>query len=210
MKKFFAILGVAVLMMSVLCFSASAADVSTGDEVITGYDNFQYISGWKYKYHWDLEDEDNIYRYIIYTDNASIVPKSPTFRGSTGYYVFVVQNDTSSGFIQEYKYEKSTDRWYKLSSHSGGTEKHYTLYSDTITFLRADVDVLDDNGNVFFPPASPTTELEVAVREMTVETLGTEIPKLSPTVLTLVLCGVGCLALLIGLKILPKVLYKFL
>lgn len=85
-------------------------------------------------------------------------------------------------------------------SKSGSVEISYT---PTSSMVDSSIDIYDESGELFFPqPRTLEMVIRRGLREM--------VTVLRRTVLTLVLCGVGCLASLIGSEVLLKVSRRFL
>lgn len=227
MKKIIISLSLVALIVSLLSFSVSAADYgeeeAVSDMFIKGtegtfnasYDSFQYIKGWKKHYTYDFMVEmftgqKILHRYVLYTD-SDIEPSEPVFSTADGLATFKVQNMTGNGFWKEYtlhNYGLSSEQWTIGGSHSGSSS--YDYYFSTFKhndIVSASTNILDVAGKVLFTatPVVTGTALEKAVKM----SLNLEIQKVVRTITILVLCGVGCLALLISLPLLKKVFYHF-
>ena len=95
--------------------------------------------------------------------------------------------------------------WYNASfSYNGSTSSTLKSISSKDEILDSNYDVIctDDNTTFFHQPT--------LLRRLLSQVAPTLEPTTTQTVLTLVLCGVGLMALLVGLHLLPKVLAKFL
>lgn len=90
------------------------------------------------------------------------------------------------------------------SSYGGGTASNLKSITSKDEILDSNYDVIcsDDNTTFFHQPT--------LLRRLLSQVAPTLEPTTTQTVLTLVLCGVGLMALLVGLHLLPKVLVKFL
>ena len=98
-----------------------------------------------------------------------------------------------------------TYSWYNSkSSHDGSTGSNLKSITSKDEILDSNYDVIcsDDNSTFFHQPT--------LLRRLLSQVAPTLEPTTTQTVLTLVLCGVGLMALLVGLHLLPKLLAKFL
>lgn len=129
----------------------------------------------------------------FFDDNKFVEDKS--LLGAGHYYY------TRKSFIQyEYSFSKNT---YVIIDKSSESNYIYTSGFNSIIYSTVDIISSDDN-SVFFQ--KPLTLLE-RLLNLVQPNLG---EKITGDLGILTTCGIGCLALLIGLSLLPKVLYKFL
>lgn len=125
------------------------------------------------------------------------------------------KNGSMHGFYNDYSASNyAFSKFYKLVD---GEWKSYSnrYFSDfsNFKFLYSDVDIYDVNQDaqtrtLVFP--LPPVPLYQTVGEVTTEATAEEVASLGTVILTLTIIAVSCLALLIGLKLLPKVLSRFL
>lgn len=150
---------------------------------------------------------------IIYNDYYT----SPNFYyASNDNYVhlyFRSKGNTYGGPVIEF-YNLSGDSWLLSNTNSSGESQPYYNLTDDFAFYysTADVGYFDPSaGGMQAEPFFPLTVPQVPLWETVLET--TEANKnllnQNKTMLTLTLCGVGLIALLIGLSLFGKVLSRF-
>lgn len=162
----------------------------------------------------------------------SNLPELPENNGSDSYVVYeyhkgvgllIIDGSDKSGYHVEYKGDNrlyvTVDHdwylhWYHLEDNEWVFETTYNETANRIvdfgmgtfySFLYSDIDIYDEEGELFFP-----LPLAEEIRGVAEETLTAEIPELNKMVLVVVLCGVGCLALVTSLVLFRKVLPNFL
>lgn len=129
----------------------------------------------------------------FFDDNKFVADKS--FAGA-GKYFF-----TRKSFINyEYSYSKST---YLIIDNSFESNYVYTYGFNDIIYSTVDI-ISADDGSVFFQ--RPLTLLEQLLNPVQEQMGG----KIMADLGILTVCGIGCLALLVGCSLVPKVLYRFL
>lgn len=100
-----------------------------------------------------------------------------------------------------YEYSSSLNTYVKSSINSDSVSSYISSTNDIVY---SSVDLVDSKDNsIFFD--NPT--LLKQLLNLVPQGVGN---KITADLGTLTVCGIGCLALLIGLSLLPKVLYKFL
>lgn len=123
----------------------------------------------------------------------------------------LLSNDTSAGRqfnYSIYSYAKDSTDWNRMTYGEAKYEL-YLNFSTGYDLLESTRDIYYKDGSIFFqvPPAG-------TLAEAIMEVVKAEIPatqnNLMKTMSTVVLCGVGCLALLISLVLLVKVLRRYL
>lgn len=105
-----------------------------------------------------------------------------------------------------FNYKLVGDSWSMLSNSVEAVSSFYMINSDDVVY--SSVDILDTDGNLFFgvPPAT----LEAQIMAMVAETIPDLQTDLMTKITTIVPYGIGCLALLISLVLLVKVLRRYL
>lgn len=181
----------------------------------------------------------NCFAAANYTDVTSLINKRyyayVVFTLMNGdYTVRVIESDTKDVIdsVTFYRTRSTKMLMFKTGSHAvnvnqyifrnGAWELTSTTYIEAntqkqlesltySTFYESTKDVLySDNGEVFFQLTLP----EKGLLETTLEMITTETPEVGTKVVaqmrTILLCGVGCLALLITLPLLVRVLRRYL
>lgn len=104
-------------------------------------------------------------------------------------------------------YNSSSDEWTKISE-SNCTVSNGSYFGKAERLYWCNFDIYNQEGNVLyyegdlnFPPAPPLAEV---IQEVVEEHLPTMVTKVVGAMKVLVPCGVGCLALLVGLKLFGK------
>ena len=135
---------------------------------------------------------DNDFKYfIVFTNGDYILSTEPlTTYNASGYCYF-----RSSGSYKLYRND------VLLQSGYGGSSNFYNVSSSS-DIQSSNYDIYF-NDELFFQQPTLLSLLLNPVPEVVGEKITTDLA-------TLTICGVGCLALLIGLSLFPKVLYKFL
>ncbi len=123
---------------------------------------------------------------VFFTDDNVLYYRSGGIEGHCSYLLSYVFSET--------------DNCYYFSDSS---EMNFMNMDSTDDLLLSNVDFIYDN-KVFFQ--RPLTLLERLLNPVQSQ-MG---EKITADLGTLTVCGIGCLALLIGLSLFPKVLYKFL
>lgn len=136
---------------------------------------------------------DSNYKYfVVFDDDRYIVSSEQLYVEQRGdYYYF-------SSF-SAYKFYSSDD---VLFDSSDSPYKYIISVPHSSSIKRSNYDIYCDN-SLFFRQTPLLTLLLNPVRTQMGE-------KVVGDMAILTVCGIGCLALLIGLSLLPKVLYKFL
>lgn len=202
-NKFVKILVVALAVMIVFVSSCVSAFALSDEYASKDFYKSDYIQSFlksdthfneqisKYKYFivkaFFNSDNDEYFIKVFFT-NDNVLYKSTT--GSPA---------GRCSYLLEYKYLKP-DNCYRYSDSSNMSEMMFYTKDD---LLLSNVDFIYDN-KVFFQ--RPLTLLE-RLLNLVQPNLG---EKITGDLGILTTCGIGCLALLIGLSLLPKVLYKFL
>lgn len=185
--KKFIVVALAVLFVVVSsCVSAFAADDNlTYDQVVSKW-GIKYDTS-KYPYYVLIRDTDKIsYKLIIsQRQNAVYVTNGFAFAGSGITYSCFVSNGS-----------------YICNTHNNSASTSLGRLSE-LTFLSSNYDVkYEGKDEVFFQQPTLLQQLLSLVPGAG--------EKITADLGILTICGIGCLALLIGLSLLPKVLYKFL
>ena len=185
--KKYVVVALAILCVVVSsCVSAFAADDNlTYDQVVSKW-GIKYDTS-KYPYYVLIRDTDKIsYKLIIsQRQNAVYVTNGFAFAGSGITYSCFVSNDS-----------------YICNTHNNSSSTSLGRLSE-LTFLSSNYDVkYDRKDDVFFQQPTLLSQLLSLVPGAG--------EKITGDLGILTTCGIGCLALLIGLSLLPKVLYKFL
>lgn len=170
-------------------------------------------------------EEDGLPPYTTQSENSKIIIyKTATDTAIIDVYDYfsdveaIVDTDDSGKYTalyfnvgSTYKYKIAVlngNQWEvgNVNSHSSGKT---LILTGQFQVLYSDINGYTNSGELVFPqPPIPLAEeiRGIAEKVLTVETM----PKLNKTVLQVVLCGVGCLALLISLPLLRKTLGIFL
>lgn len=136
----------------------------------------------------DYSESLDTYTLIYFNDEAWNV----VYQGGR-YLKFYGQNGDFDKHMQVFKLYSSSNDWEAYTSYEGGTRS----FDSGTTFLASTIDIYTDEDQLVFPP--PRTLQEVLVEEPQVL-----MDKVVGVMKTLVVCGVGCLALLIGLNLLRR------
>lgn len=208
-NKFVKILVVALALISV--FVSSCVSAFALDDKYSSVDVFQadYVKSFlesdstfkkysvKSKYYFvscSIGGSDEIPRYFL---NVKFFDDNKFWNDTSGLGMHC--ND-----ILNYEYNKSLNSFV----NTGVVEGNRSLYNISPSFsdvIYSTVDIINSaDGSVFFQ--RPLTLLE-RLLNLVQPNLG---EKITGDLGILTTCGIGCLALLIGLSLLPKVLYKFL
>ena len=188
-NKFVKILFVALALISVLV--ASIVPAFAADDNLT-YD--QVVSKWgikydtsKYPYYVLIRKSNKVdYKLVISQNkNAVDVKNGLAFADSGITYRCFVSNDS-----------------YICNTHNNSTNSSLGDLSE-LTFLSSNYDVKYENSDKFFFQQPTLLQQLLSLVPGAGE-------KITGDLVILTTCGIGCLALLIGLSLLPKVLYKFL
>lgn len=132
-------------------------------------------------------NNDVYFLSVFFTDDNVL------YKGSTG------APEGSCSYLLQYKFLK-TENCYRYSDSSN---MHFMMMNTTDDLLLSNVDFIYDNKVFFQRPLTLLEQLLNPVQEQVGEKVAGDLGILTT-------CGIGCLALLIGLSLLPKVLYKFL
>ena len=202
-NKFVKILVVALALMSV--FVSSCVSVFALSDVYSSKEFYKsdYIQSFL-KSDTHFNEQISKYKYFLarasyisardsYCLNVFFTNDNVLYKGSTG----SVEGHCS--YLLQYVFSE-TDNSYHYSDSS---VMYFMAINSTDDFLLSNVDFIYDNKVFFQRPLTLLEQLlnpvQSQVGEKVVGDLG-----------ILTTCGIGCLALLIGLSLLPKVLYKFL
>lgn len=125
---------------------------------------------------------------------------------------FTIYYDSSDSFIKLHEMSSFYMDWYgKNGWAEGGTlqskDVHHLVVSSIQYPVYSTVNILDSDGELFFPPAVPLAEV---VEELTMEQSMAVQNQTVGVMKILVPCGVGCLALLMALPTLRKGFLRFL
>lgn len=184
-KIAFVSLAVISVLVASIFPSFAADDNLTYDQVVSKW-GIKYDTS-KYPYYVLIRDTDKIsYKLIIsQRQNAVYVTNGLAFAGSGITYSCFVSNDS-----------------YICNTLNNSTSTSLGLLSE-LTFLSSNYDVkYDRKDDVFFQQPTLLQQLLSLVPGAG--------EKITADLGTLTIFGIGCLALLIGLSLFPKVLYKFL
>lgn len=206
-NKFVKILVVALAVMIVFiasCVSAFALDEKYSEvdffkadfikQCLSNDETFkEYSSQSKYYFvSCSIGGSDVIPRYFI---NVYFFDNNKFTKDSSNRY-FYTRNCMIS-----YEYSSSLNTYVKSSINSDSVSSYISSTNDIVY---SSVDLVDSKDNsIFFD--NPT--LLKQLLNLVPQGVGN---KITADSLILTICGIGCLALLIGLSLLPKVLYKFL
>lgn len=208
--KFLKILVVALAVMSV--FISSCVSAFALDDKYSSVDVFQadYVKSFlesdttfkkysvKSKYYivsCSIGGSDDSPRYFL---NVKFFDDNRFSKSLSG--ISMVGND-----ILNYEYKKSLNSFVNTDVNEGSNRPFYNFSSSFSDVIYSTVDIINSaDGSVFFQ--RPLTLLE-RLLNLVQPNLG---EKITGDLGTLTVCGIGCLALLIGLSLFPKVLYKFL
>mgnify|MGYP004462299571 CR=1 FL=1 len=198
-KKYFIVFLSVIIIVVTSVVSVSAA-TTTGsvktlsfEEVKTKF-NIKYDET-KYPYYYFAKQVDNS-RYIVFVssspkcftvDNISSLRFSSRNNNSGIYFLCYVSSDLLQSFVPS-----NDDRLLSFGDNS-----------TDFVMLSSNSDLLFHDGTVFFQRPTPLLDRLLSL----VPGVG---EKITGDLGILTTCGIGCLALLIGLSLLPKVLYKFL
>lgn len=207
-NKFVKILFVALALMSV--FVSSCVSAFALDEKYSEVDVFQsdYVKSF-------LESDST---FKEYSSKSSYYFVSCSIGGSDDFprYFLAVHFFDDNKFSKDgsgryfftrncmisYEYSSSLNTYVKSSINSDSVSSYISSTND-IVYSTVDLVNSKDNSVFFQRPLTLLEQLLNPVQEQLGE-------KVAADSLTLTICGIGCLALLIGLSLLPKVLYKFL
>lgn len=192
-KRILPILCVFVLMLTLFVPFVSAATVSYVDPPeVEGYD---LIIVYK-------EYNDGRYTAVYVTEGMFTEFDTAFYNEDVGRWEFFIRADTGARYMTKRLMDNGT--W----GDNGTTNAMQKAYPGSVDDMVYAIETIYDweTGEPFFPlPLWWTTQLT------SLETLqGETIPQTMRTISILVLCGVGCLALLIGCPLLLKVLRRFL
>lgn len=124
---------------------------------------------------------------------------------------YVTYTGTGTGNVQfkSYKLDTVNNTWVQvgnMATYSSPSAVSFNVKIDGGT-LYTNHNITDSSGGTFFPlPTGLSAEMVMALAKTA---LATERVQLNQTVLTLVLCGVGCLTLLISSVLLVKVFRRY-
>lgn len=138
-----------------------------------------------------------VYTYGSDTYLVSMVTDSPNGR-------FYGENETNKlfvGYSNFIIYKLNGEEWERLNYIN--TISELCTLSDVVWSSK---DIYYENGELFFPLPLWAQVLKVTEREVEVET----VPTMTNSAVSLAVCGIGCLALLISLVLLVRVLRKYL
>lgn len=184
-KIAFVSLAVISVLVDSIVPAFAADDNLTYDQVVSKW-GINYDTS-NYPYYVLIRDTDKIsYKLIIsQRQNAVYVTNGFAFAGSGITYSCFVSNDS-----------------YICNTHNNSSSTSLGRLSE-LTFLSSNYDVkYDRKDDVFFQQPTLLSQLLSLVPGVG--------EKITADLGTLTVCGIGCLALLIGLSLLPTVLYKFL
>lgn len=200
------------MFVFMLCFSFMT--VSFASDVPSDVPDFSnLVSDFEqYNHEFIISRDEGHWDYILYYVYETIG------MDQQGYYFDVKVNPNSYATItltngidnakfnyRAWYYKNGQWNSWKSSSSSGAQTSFVT---DINTPLYSTLTLYSENGDVFFQ--TPPATLEGAVAQMVAEEMTTFPEMMAQKMRTLVLCGVGCLALLISLVLLVKVLRRYL
>lgn len=120
---------------------------------------------------------------------------------------FVIRNGVS---VKYYFYSLNNNVWKHEQTTTFDANRHVITSAKNLEYIYSTLNVYDEDTNKMVFLATPVPLAE-EIRILTEETMAEEtMPELTQTIMTIVLCGVGCLALLILLPVLKKVYSRFL
>lgn len=201
LKKFFviALALISVIVLSILPASALSDEYSSKD-----FYQVDYIQSFLDT---DEKFNSNLSQFPFY------VTKAEYNSSNSSYFLTVLFFDNVNDFyINQYDqiYAPSCKYYlsYKFNNNSyyfdDESTMNYTYFNNSDNLIFSNVDLKYSDGTVFFQkPLSLLERLYNQVPQGVGEKITTDLA-------TLTISGVSCLALLIGLALLPKVLYKFL
>ena len=201
MKKSFSLFCLTLLVAACLIVPASAYDSSSS--VMGKLSNWCSSKGYSVSSDWDY-----VYCGPYYHDIFVFEPGSVSVSYSSGKLLFSSTNQSSS----LYHGRKSNGSWSFYLLPSSPVSKGEQIASLTCTssqMFESTVDIYNSNGDLFFQ-APPVPELGEVVADLTAVQGETLVATTGGVMKTLTLCGVGCLALVVSLVVLKKVLFRFL
>lgn len=197
MKRFLFVLMTAVMLIGGT-ISAYAAEYPENLPALPSHANGEYLV---------VNIRETYELYVTATNDAN----KTRFSFKDG-MVYVTDNTQDYLFnLYQYNVGDSLDwDFYDGGSMKKAGELYYKMVNPDATIVYSTLDVYDyETGEVVFQ--GPPRPLAEEIRKLTAETLEAEtMPELSKTVLVVVLCGVGCLALVTSLVLLRKILPRFL
>lgn len=205
MKKYFSLFCLTLLVAVCLIVPASAADYDSTASVMNRLSSWCSSKGYPFSSDWDY-----VYCGPYYYDIFVFEPGSVSVSHSSGQLQFFSTNQSSS----LYHGRKSNGSWSFYLLPSSPVSKGEQIASLTCTssqMFESTVDIYDSNGDLFFQvPPVPVPELGEVVADLTAVQGETLAATTGGVMKTLTLCGVGCLALVVSLPVLKKVLFRFL
>lgn len=140
--------------------------------------------------YYDNLDKDYKY-FILFSNSDYILSTDPlSVYTASGYFYF-----DSPTYYKVYRDDKIIV--------SGSNDRFFYNVRSASEIESSNYDVYHSDGSLFFQRPTLLSQLLKLVPSRVGE-------KITADLSTLTICGVGCLSLLIGLALLPKVLYKFL
>lgn len=140
--------------------------------------------------------------FYVVTYYAKFIPVTNFYYNSVS-SMFQFRDNTDSQRITYIHYYQNGN--YVNSSSTEYTSLVYQLLNDDTANRYSDYDLCDSDGNVFFP-LPPVVEPPPTIMETTLEEVQTIV---LAQMKTITIIAIGILALLIGLKVLLKVLRRF-
>lgn len=208
-----------ITLAFILCFTC-VMPVSYADTVYPSLDTInafsdyeeyvifaEYIDGQPVFYHINLFDDNKDY---ITSKNAKFEIKINTSNVPVVY--LRDSNGTALNFTRKnYVYQVlNPSLGWTLRDDSTTVQSAMLkdINNNTYSYVSSTVDILNQDGTIFFPP--PPTELYQIIQGVTNQTLPQTQTTVVGTMRILVLCGVGCLALLMVFPLFGKVLKRYL
>ena len=186
--------------------SVNAADL-TGDELTLGKYKFNNVFYSSNSYEGNLSDvtqnSDLSYLTLCLTDATTIILTDKPLQVNSGnsleltgskFKIYVLWQD-NSGKLYWNRYETG-----QIESYLNGFNYSKVKFTSYDLTNSSGYLYFDGDENFFLPPRP----LAVEVGAMTEETLVGILPQMGGMMSTLALCGVGCLALLVGLRLFGK------
>lgn len=192
---------VALAVMSLFIASCVSAFALSDDYASKDFYKSDYIQSFLKS---DTHFNEQISKYKYFIAKASYI----SARGVYCLNVFFTDNNVlyysygicgECSYLLQYEFSKTDNCYYYVDC----SDMHFMQMGTTDDLLLSNVDFIYDNKVFFQKPLTLLEQLLNPVQSQMGEKVVADLG-------TLTVCGIGCLALLIGLSLLPKVLYKFL
>lgn len=192
MKRFLSLGLVLVLALALAlpCYATSDT-YSYNDVVLPDFPDFDVYSA-DYPYAIIISAADGYLFYLLPHDNVVLYSAGLRFNSSATVRVYELSADGAS--------------WVYINSQSYTSSQYLAKSSYGSSWVWSNFDIYSDSGSLCYegdlnfhrPP------LAEVVQAVTAEGLTEMLPKVAGTMKILALCGVGCLALLVGLRLFGK------